>query len=125
MHPRRRFSLLKSYILLPDIATSQVFYSLIFEIMTVIVCHACRCLAEEPERAGEDEKVPAAGGAGVPHGPDGHSGAAGGAGKELPDHFGRLQEDHREARVAGLTGLAETLQMTCPVHADSPTLAQT
>lgn len=62
------------------------------------MCHACRRLAEEPERAGKDEEVPAAGGAGVPHGPDGHSGAAGGAGEELPDHLGRLQEDHREAR---------------------------
>lgn len=57
------------------------------------MCPACRRLAEEPERAGEDEKVPAARGAGVPHGPDGHSGAAGGAGEELPDHLGRLQED--------------------------------
>lgn len=82
------------------------------------VCPACRRLAEEPERAGEDEKVPAARGAGVPHGPDGHSGAAGGAGEELPDHLGRLQEDPWEAGVAGLIGLAEMLQMTCPVHTE-------
>lgn len=85
----------------------------------------CRRLAEEPERAGQDEKVPAAGGAGVPHGPDGHSGPAGGAGEELPDHPGRLQEDHREARVAGLIGLASMLQVTCLVHArTSPTSEQ-
>lgn len=32
--------------------------------------------AEESERAGKNEEVPAAGGAGVPHGSDGHKDAA-------------------------------------------------
>lgn len=86
----------------------------------------CGRLAEEPEGAGQDEKVPEAGGAGVPHEPDRHSGAAGGAGEELPDHLGRLQEDHRETRVTGLIGLtrdaADDLSCTygAPTHQHRP-----
>lgn len=58
--------------------------------------------AEEPEGAGEDEEVPTAGGAGVPHESAGHSDATRGAGEELSGGCGGLQENHREASVAGL-----------------------
>lgn len=50
--------------------------------------------AEESAGAGQDEEVPPPGGAGVPHGSDGHSNAARGAGEELPGCYGRLQENH-------------------------------
>jgi len=58
------------------------------------MCVSCclRC-AEKPAGAGEDEEVPAAGGAGVPHGSDGHRDAARGAGEELSGCCGRLQEN--------------------------------
>lgn len=56
------------------------------------LCRFCR--AEESEGADEDEEVPAARGAGVPHGSDGHSDAARGAGEELSGCCGRLQENH-------------------------------
>lgn len=42
------------------------------------------CCAEESAGAGKDEEVPATGGAGVPHGSDGHSDTARGTGEELP-----------------------------------------
>lgn len=61
------------------------------------MCVCCLCCAEESEGAGEDEEVPTARGAGVPHGSDGHSDAARGAGEELSGCRGRLQENHREA----------------------------
>lgn len=66
------------------------------------MCLCRRHCAEESEGADKDEEVPAAGGAGVPHGSDGHSDAARGAGEELSGGRGRLQENHREDRHTGL-----------------------
>lgn len=56
------------------------------------LCHLF--CAEESEGAGEDEEVPTARGAGVPHESDGHSDTARGAGEELSGCCGGLQENH-------------------------------
>lgn len=64
--------------------------------------------AEKPEGAGKDEEVPQARGAGVPHGSDGHSDAARGAGEELSGRCGRLPENHWEASHAGLIWLRDS-----------------
>lgn len=60
--------------------------------------------------------MPAAGGAGVPHGSDGHSDAARGAGEELSGGRGRLQENHREAGGACLTRDAARLEPTTSAY---------
>lgn len=69
------------------------------------LCHLF--CAEESEGAGEDEEVPTARGAGVPHESDGHSDTARGAGEELSGCCGGLQENHWEASITGLMWLWE------------------
>lgn len=64
----------------------------------------CVCV-EKSARAGKDEEVPTARGAGVPHGSDGHADTARGAGEELPGRCGRIQEDHWEGGDTGLIRL--------------------
>lgn len=75
--------------------------------MCVYICaYVCVLLrAEESAGADQDDEVSAAGGAGVPHRSVGHSGAARGAGEELPGRPGGVQENHREAGHAGLIRL--------------------